>query len=65
MTEVLRTPEEWFVDLPGFPYDARYTENLNGLEGLRMHYMDEGPKDADHVFLCLHGEPRGAIFTGR
>ena len=57
MTEVLRTPEERFVDLPGFPYEARYTENLKGLEGLRMHYMDEGPKDADHVFLCLHGEP--------
>jgi len=30
---------------------------LRGYEGLRIHYLDEGPKDADRVFLCLHGQP--------
>jgi len=28
-----------------------------GDEGLRAHFIDEGPKDAEHTFLCLHGEP--------
>ncbi len=57
MAEVLRTPEERFVDLAGFPYDPVYIDDLKGFEGLRMHYVDEGPQHADHIFLCLHGEP--------
>lgn len=57
MTEILRTPEERFENLPGFPYAPHYVEDLLGYNGLRMHYLDEGPADARHVFLCLHGEP--------
>lgn len=53
----LRTPEDRFNLLPGFPYQPNYSENLNGYEGLRMAYYDEGPKDAGTTFLCLHGEP--------
>ena len=55
--EALRTPEERFTLLPGFPWEPRYTDDLAGYEGLRMAWVDEGPRDADHVFLCLHGEP--------
>lgn len=50
--EILRTPEDRFADLPGFPYAARYVE----VEGLRIAYIDEGPAEADPVLL-LHGEP--------
>ena len=57
MTKVLRTLEERFVNLPDFPYDPVYIDDLKGFEGLRLHYVDEGPKNADHTFLCLHGEP--------
>jgi pimeloyl-ACP methyl ester carboxylesterase len=57
MTEVLKTPEERFINLPDFPYDPVYIDNLKGFEGLRLHYVDEGPQNADHIFLCLHGEP--------
>jgi haloalkane dehalogenase len=57
MTEVLRTPEQRFMDLPDFPYDPIYIEDLKGFQGLRMSYLDEGPKNADRIFLCLHGEP--------
>lgn len=53
----LRTPEERFKNLEDWPFDARYLENLPGFEGLRMHYVDEGPKDAEVTFLCLHGMP--------
>ena len=35
MTEVLRTPDERFVDLPGFLYEAVYIEDLKGFEGMR------------------------------
>ena len=70
--EALRTPEERFAVLPNFPYEPRYIEDLPGFGGLRLHYVDEGPPDAENVFLCLHGEPTWAylfrkmipIFTG-
>jgi pimeloyl-ACP methyl ester carboxylesterase len=57
MKDVLRTPDERFADLPNFDFAPIYIEDLKGFEGLRMHAVDEGPRDADHVFLCLHGEP--------
>jgi haloalkane dehalogenase len=52
MSDVLRTPDERFSDLPQFPYAPRYAT----VDGLRMHYVDEGPRDAAPVLL-LHGEP--------
>lgn len=55
--ETLRTPEERFSLLPGYPYAPHYVDDLEGYEGLRMAWVDEGPADAENVFLCLHGEP--------
>jgi len=57
LSEILRTPEERFIDLPDFDWAPNYVEDLPGYEGLRMHLIDEGPPLADHIFLCLHGEP--------
>jgi len=54
---VLRTPDDRFADLPDFPFQPHYVDDLPGYEGLRAHYLDVGPKNADHTFLCLHGEP--------
>ena len=48
----MRTPEERFADLPGFPWAPRYLE----WRGLRVHYLDEGPRGARLLF-ALHGEP--------
>ena len=56
MAEILRTPEDRFDGLPGFGFAPRYVENLPGYDGLRMHYVDEGRREA-RVFLCLHGQP--------
>jgi pimeloyl-ACP methyl ester carboxylesterase len=53
----VRTPDERFAGLPGFDFAPNYIDTLPGYEGLRVHYVDEGPKDAQHVFLCLHGQP--------
>jgi len=53
----LRTPDERFEGLPDWPYAPHYVDDLDGYSGMRMHYVDEGPKDAEHIFLCLHGEP--------
>lgn len=50
--DVLRTPDERFADLPDFPFAPHYVE----VDGLRVHYLDEGPADAP-VVLLLHGEP--------
>jgi haloalkane dehalogenase len=57
MSEILRTPEDRFANLPGFPFAPHYVDDLPGYEGIRIHYVDEGPRRASHVFLCLHGEP--------
>lgn len=57
MVEILRTPEERFENLPGFDYKPHYIDDLSGYAGMRVHYLDEGPVDAEHTFLCLHGEP--------
>ncbi len=50
MTDVIRTPDERFADLPVFPFAPRYTEH----DGLRLAHIDEG--DGAPVVL-LHGEP--------
>jgi pimeloyl-ACP methyl ester carboxylesterase len=55
--DALRTPENRFADLPGFPYVPTCFDDLPGYEGLRAAVIDEGPRDAEHTFLCLHGEP--------
>lgn len=55
---ILRTPNERFTDLPGFPFKPNYLEvPANGdAPHLRIHYLDEGPPDAPPVLL-MHGEP--------
>ena len=49
---VFRTPDERFENLQGFDFEPHYVE----VGGLRMHYLDEGPADADPILL-MHGEP--------
>lgn len=63
--EVVRTPDERFAALPDFPYVARYADDLPGYEGLRAAYLDEGPRNASHVCLCLHGEPTWSFLYRR
>jgi tRNA(adenine34) deaminase len=55
--DALRPPEERFRDLPGYPWPPHYVNDLPSLAGLRMHYLDEGPRDAPLTWLCLHGNP--------
>ncbi|MFM9937824.1 MAG: haloalkane dehalogenase [Novosphingobium sp.] len=55
--EALRTDDSRFADLPGYDFAPHYIETLPGYEGLRVHHVDEGPKDAATTFLCLHGQP--------
>jgi len=53
----LRTPDERFANLPGWPFEPRYVEIPDGEGGrLRIHYVDAGPRGAAPVVL-LHGEP--------
>ena len=56
--EILRTPDERFADLPGFPFTPRYADVPSG-DGsdLRVHYLDEGDGP---VVVLLHGEPSWA-----
>lgn len=48
----VRTPDERFAALAGWPYAPRYTD----VDEMRVHHVDEGPPEAPPV-LMLHGEP--------
>jgi haloalkane dehalogenase len=54
-TDVFRTPDERFADLPGYDFAPNYVD----VDGLRMHYLDEGPRDGRPI-ICFHGEPSWA-----
>jgi haloalkane dehalogenase len=59
--QILRTPDDRFADLPDFAYEPNYAEisaiaGGSSSETLRVHFLDEGPRDASPVLL-MHGEP--------
>ena len=59
---VHRTPDARFANIEDYPFEPHYID----IDGLRMHYVDEGTGDAG-TFVLLHGEAvwsymyRGAI----
>src|SRR5689334_19276555 len=57
--DFVRTPDDRFTDLPGYPFEPHYVEVQAG-DGsdstLRVHYVDEGGGSGETVLL-LHGEP--------
>ena len=50
--DVLRTPDDRFAALPGYDFAPNYLD----VDGLRLHYLDEGDPDGT-IVLLLHGEP--------
>jgi len=51
--ETIRTPDNHFKNLPGYPFQPQYIE----LSGLRIHYVTSGDDHATETVLCIHGEP--------
>ncbi len=51
--QILRTADDRFANLSGYAFAPHYVD----IDGLRMHYLDEGPRDAKVTALCLHGQP--------
>ena len=53
---VIRTPDERFENLPGFAFEPHYLQVPDAkFDSLRMHYVDEGPRDTGETFVLLHG----------
>ncbi|WP_179292249.1 alpha/beta fold hydrolase [Vibrio coralliilyticus] len=50
--QVLRTPDSAFTNLKDYPFAPHYLE----VEEMRVHYVDEGDREARVIFL-LHGQP--------
>ena len=60
--EVIRTADDRFRDLPGWPFSPQYLEAVPGFDScgpIRMHYVDEGGARSSEslTFLLLHGHP--------
>lgn len=63
--KVLRTPDERFEGLPGYDFEPHYvdipagdaTGDITGGDTIRVHYIDEGGRDAEETVLLMHGEP--------
>lgn len=55
---VLRTPDAAFAAIRDFPFAPHYADIVDAQAAmpLRVHYVDEGPRDAP-VVLMMHGEP--------
>jgi haloalkane dehalogenase len=54
---VLRTPDDRFADLPGYPFEPHYLQvETEGIAPVRMHYVDAGPVNGP-VILLVHGQP--------
>ena len=49
---IMRTPDSRFESLKDFDFEPNYMN----IQGLRIHYLDEGPEDGQPIFL-LHGQP--------
>jgi len=57
MSRVLRTPDDRFCKLAGYSFSPHYVEIQDQMLGtMRMHYVDEGPRDG-RVVIMMHGEP--------
>ncbi|PHR94271.1 MAG: haloalkane dehalogenase [Robiginitomaculum sp.] len=57
MANVLRTPDDRFAGLRDYDFDPHYvTVEDEKLGALRLHYVDEGPKDG-RLIIMMHGEP--------
>lgn len=56
--KVLRTPDAAFAGITDYPFAPHYLDIKDADTGapLRVHYIDEGPRDAP-VVLMMHGEP--------
>ncbi|MEL6793152.1 MAG: haloalkane dehalogenase [Pseudomonadota bacterium] len=54
--KTLRTPDGRFENLPGYDFAPNYVDVDDGRGPVRLHYLDEGPRDAAPV-LMMHGEP--------
>ena len=62
--DALRTPAERFDALRDYAFEPRYVQDLPSLNGWRMHYIDEGPRDAAEAAccICLHGSGEWGYF---
>jgi hypothetical protein len=71
LMDVLRTPDDRFADLPGYAFAPHYSDTLEGYEGLGVHYVDEGPREAPQLTpimtttAALDASRSAAMWAGR
>lgn len=53
--DAVRTPPRCWQHLPDYPWQPHTISHLAALDGLQLHYLDEGPRQgAGLTWVCLH-----------
>ncbi len=62
---ILRTPDSRFENLPGYPFAPNFVDDLPSYAGIRIHFVDVGPRDATKTFFVFMASRPGVIFIGK
>jgi haloalkane dehalogenase len=63
--KILRTPDERFVGLADYPFAPHYTTiQTDDGSDLRIHHLDEGPKEGPLVLCACTASRCGATCIG-
>jgi tRNA(adenine34) deaminase len=60
--DALRTPDARFESLADWDFAPHYLSGLPSAPGWRLHYIDEGPADANYACVALHGPGEWSYF---
>ena len=60
--DALRTPDKRFDALPDYAFPPNWMSDLESQRGWRLHYLDQGPRDAAVTVVCLHAPGQWSYF---
>lgn len=63
MIHSVRTKEDRFMNLPDYPFQPHYVQDLPSYKDLRVHYLDEGNNNTSHDCRQSFEQRNTALFS--